>query len=401
VHNGYVSVTVHRSNAPVTIQLQDGRGRLAASAYYRGLRCGVHRFAVPRPEAAAASGVFVLSVTNGDTRWTQQILSCGGRHGQAGSAPRPAVIARSSAPPVDYVDTLLLSASQKLNKRVGICMSYVNMDTVVLIDESLDLTSGTFPRIDGSTSAHPLRVIMACNLLGTSYSWGQWFDGTIRADAYSSTRPALADSIDTMCVNSGTHGAYVSLIEDSSDIVVVARRPSDDELALADSFDVMLDVRAVALDAFVFILNNRNPVSTLTLDEIRGIYTGQITNWSQVGGNDWAISPYQRNENSGSQELLYSMVMVDTPIMSAPDLVLPGMMGPINQLSADSAGIAYTVYFFKEFMAPSEFITMCGIDGIPPTYETISARSYPLWNEVYVVIREDTPVSHNAYRMRE
>jgi phosphate transport system substrate-binding protein len=177
--------------------------------------------------------------------------------------------------------------------------------------------------------------------------------------------------------------------------------PSQDELELADSLGVVLDPQPVAFDAFVFILNVANPVDTLTLQNVKDIYTGSLTNWSSAGGRDEEIHPYQRDPNSGSQELMLTMVMSDLEMIDAPDMVLLGMMGPINRLPTDSLGIAYTVYFFKKFMAPNDKIKMCAIDGIMPDYETIQAKQYPLWNQVYVGIRADQDPKSAPYHMRE
>ena len=61
--------------------------------------------------------------------------------------------------------------------------------------------------------------------------------------------------------HSGTHGSYVNLIEGDTDFILVARPPSEDEQHLAQAKGVVLDMHAVALDAFVFLVNAENPVS--------------------------------------------------------------------------------------------------------------------------------------------
>ena len=62
-------------------------------------------------------------------------------------------------------------------------------------------------------------------------------------------------------------------------------------------------------DALVFIVNPENPVKNLTSDQVRKIYTGEISNWKEVGGMDHAITPYIRNADSGSQEKMETLVM--------------------------------------------------------------------------------------------
>ena len=151
----------------------------------------------------------------------------------------------------------------------------------------------------------------------------------------------------------------------------------------------------------MFILNVQNPVDNLTTEQIRKIYTGEITHWDHFGGPDVEIHPYQRNPNSGSQELMISLVMKDLAMIDAPEMTLEGMMGPINVISDDVDGIGYSVYFFEEFMAPNEKLKLSAVDGILPNSESIQSRQYPYTTEVFAVIRSDLDQDSKAYRMLE
>jgi phosphate transport system substrate-binding protein len=170
----------------------------------------------------------------------------------------------------------------------------------------------------------------------------------------------------------------------------------------------VLDVQPVALDAFVFLLNAGNPVDDLPLETIRKTYTGEITHWSELGAGvgqlfDAAeeIRTYQRNPNSGSQELMEKLVMRGTPMMPAPDLLLDSMSGPINALSTDSLGIGYSVYFYAVYILPSEDVKLIGVDGVVPTSDTIADRSYPLATEVYAVIPGGLSRDHTVVQLRD
>lgn len=266
----------------------------------------------------------------------------------------------------------------------------------------LDFTTRDYPRVDGSTSAHPLNVSIACRLLDVPCEWGWGYDGTRRPfpSAEDPSDEETAAFIRDSIVHRGTHDAYVNLIEKRVDLILVARLPSPDELALAEDRGVGLESRPIALDAFVFILNRHNPVGDLTIEQIRGIYSGRITNWSQVGGPDEEIQPYQRNANSGSQELMRTLVMKDLEMVDAPELLLlASMMGPFNALSSDVDGIGYSVYFYKEFMAPGEEIKLCAVEGVLPNAGTIASREYPFTTEVYAVIRDNLYEGSNAYQL--
>ncbi|WP_269689150.1 PstS family phosphate ABC transporter substrate-binding protein, partial [Klebsiella pneumoniae] len=74
----------------------------------------------------------------------------------------------------------------------------------------------------------------------------------------------------------------------------------------------------VVAEAFVFLTHASNPVDNLTMKQIQDIYTGKITNWNQVGGEDLEIIAYQRPVNSGSQTGFLELVMKGLTPMVAP-----------------------------------------------------------------------------------
>jgi phosphate transport system substrate-binding protein len=254
------------------------------------------------------------------------------------------------------------------------------------------------PVVDGSTSTSPMRALLLCGLLEIPCGW--------REDAFSPERwvaPVDPDSpearlIEEHAVTSGTHGSYESLVAGNADVIIVARAPSDEESAAAAAAGVELDVRPVALDAFVFLVNGGNPVKGLTLEEIRGIYSGGITDWSEVGGPSLPIQPYQRDPTSGSQELMLRLVMGGLPMVEAPDwLMLYAMTGPFNALAWDVSGIGYSVYYYAEHMQPDSDVEMIAVDGARPTPETIARGVYPLVAEVYAVARAGETGSARAF----
>ncbi len=199
----------------------------------------------------------------------------------------------------------------------------------------------------------------------------------------------------------GTHSAYLYLIDNEADLILVARSPSLEELELAQLSGVEFDIQPVALDAFVFIVNENNPLNGLSLDEIQRIYTGELTNWDQVGGTPGEIHPYQRDEQSGSQQLMLSLVMKNLPMIDAPSLVLMKMIAPFYAISEDPLGIGYSVYYYEENMAPAEKIKLLAVNGIKPEYDSIKSRTYPFTTEVYTVIRVDSPPTSIAMRLRD
>ena len=251
-----------------------------------------------------------------------------------------------------------------------------------------------YPRVDGSTSAYPLQITLACQILEVPCIWmeGDLFGTTRRIipDPEFDGSSAQVEKIYNIW-HSGTHGSYMNLIEGNADIIIVARPPSEDELQAAEQSDLHLEFKPIALDAFVFVVNEANPVDDITLDNIQNIYTGEITHWLKLGGSLGEIHTYQRNRNSGSQELMESLVMRGEPMVESPDMILESMMGPIHAISDDPLGIGYSVYFYAAFIFPHERVKMIAVDGVRPTFNNIADRSYPLTTEVYAVIRGDAP----------
>ena len=91
----------------------------------------------------------------------------------------------------------------------------------------------------------------------------------------------------------GTIEAYERLITGQTDMIFAAA-PSQDQLDRAAEQGVELRLTPIGKEAFVFFVNSRNPVTDLTVEEIQGIYSGEITNWSEVGGRRESIRPFQR-----------------------------------------------------------------------------------------------------------
>lgn len=215
---------------------------------------------------------------------------------------------------------------------------------------SLDgITVNNFPVIDGSDSTTPLRYILMCHTMGFTYTWQRspfvQFDGpkTILPDytCTDSERQHLGDCMK----ESNTHGSFVNLIDNSVELILTARTLSRDEKVYAESRNVTLIEKPIAIDALTFMVHPDNPVNNLTTKQIQGIYTGEIKNWKEVGGKDAPIVAYVRNRNSGSQEKFESMVMNGLQIADFPELQIGNDAGALL-----STGKGEKRYFFHSVL---------------------------------------------------
>jgi phosphate transport system substrate-binding protein len=321
------------------------------------------------------------------------------------------------------------------------------------------MTVEQYPHTDGSTSAHPLTVLTACKLTGTACEWRHiFFSGqrrlvpvapakeakkqpdpetsdqlqrlSAKADAltlklvrgeatdeevenYKETlneirslemklpRADVHEEISKRTGASGTHGAYVRLINGEADLILECRPPSEDERKLMAEKGVELELTPVALDGFVFLLNRENPVTSLSREQIHSIYTGRITNWKAVGGPDAEIHAYQRNRNSGSQETMERVVMQGAEMIEPRTMVAMTMAGPFNALERDVHGIGFTFYYYHRFMQPDPEVKFVAVHEVMPGPELFAEGRYAFTTQVFAVTRKGLAADSPAAKVRD
>ena len=277
------------------------------------------------------------------------------------------------------------------------------------LNPELNITTSNFPVLDGSESTSPLRLILMCKLLGYDYEWQYSPFIQRQEDApryvepnYTCDEETRRDLLLNRLLNNNTHGAFVNLIDDKVDIIITARSISRDEKAYAEEQGVTLLEQPIARDALTFMVNAKNPVSNLSIDQIHAIYMGNVQNWSEVGGLDCVMKPYVRNRNSGSQEKFETMVMDGLTIADFPEMQIgTTMMSPYYQLEDDTAGIAFTPFYYYKVMVDSKKVRAVGVDGVEMTKENVMNGTYPYTSKVYTAVRSDIDKSSVAYRLFE
>jgi phosphate transport system substrate-binding protein len=187
--------------------------------------------------------------------------------------------------------------------------------------------------------------------------------------------------------------AFERLISGDVDIYFGAE-PSKEQQAMAKRAGKELVMTPIGKEAFVFFVNPKNKVDSLTVEEIQGIYSGQITNWSDLGGNRDRIVPFQRPKNSGSQTLL-EKIMGETAIMTPLKEEVPAGMGGIMEEVADyrnyKNAIGFSFRFFATGMNPNPEIKLLAINGVEPNPENISSGQYPFTANLYAITVKDNP----------
>ena len=277
------------------------------------------------------------------------------------------------------------------------------------LNPELNITTSNFPVLDGSESTSPLRLILMCKLLGYDYEWQYSPFIQRQEDApryvepnYTCDEETRRDLLLNRLLNNNTHGAFVNLIDDKVDIIITARSISRDEKVYAEEQGVTLLEQPIARDALTFMVNAKNPVSNLSIDQIHDIYMGNVQNWSEVGGLDCVMKPYVRNRNSGSQEKFETMVMDGLTIADFPEMQIgTTMMSPYYQLEDDTAGIAFSPFYYYKVMVDSKKVRAVGVDGVEMTKENVMNGTYPYTSKVYTAVRSDIDKSSVAYKLFE
>lgn len=184
-----------------------------------------------------------------------------------------------------------------------------------------------------------------------------------------------------------TPDAYQRLIEGKTDIIFVAA-PSEQQIEAAKAAGKTLKMTPIGKEAFVFFVNQNNPIDNLSTEQIIQIYSGSLKNWRDVGGRDETIRAFQRNENSGSQTTMQK-IMGTTPLMKPPHEDRIGNMGGIVNQVADYRNypnaLGFSFRYYTQTMLANKQIKLLNINGIAPTRANIADNRYPYTREFYAV----------------
>ena len=203
--------------------------------------------------------------------------------------------------------------------------------------------------------------------------------------------PETTELYDGVFEYNNTPGGYALLAEKRIDLFLGVY-PSEEQKAYAEEQDTTFVYTPVGTEAFVFFVHKDNPIDNLTTEQIKGIYSGEITNWKQVGGKNEEIAAFQRNEGSGSQSMLQRF-MGDTPIMEAPtelrNDLMSGIIEQVSNYRSKSNSIGFSFRYYVEGIIQNPDIKVLSVDGVAPTAENIRNGSYPIVTPMYAVTYEE------------
>ena len=193
-------------------------------------------------------------------------------------------------------------------------------------------------------------------------------------EAYMKTRPGVHISLS----GGGSGEGIKALIDKTAAIAMSSREIKAKESDLAKSRGVKPVAHVVAYDAIVPVVNPKNPVSSLTVDQLSQIYQGKITNWKEVGGQDLAIVVISRDSSSGTFETWGHLVLHGAKV--TPRAQLQASNGAIvqavskNRYAIGYIGMGYINKSVKPLM----------VNGIQATAETALSGKYPISRPLYM-----------------
>ena len=227
--------------------------------------------------------------------------------------------------------------------------------------------SGSLPILDGATALYPVYAAFAQAV----YDSGAFTDDRV------------------ICTN--TRSAYEGIINGERDIIFVAAA-SENQRAAAREAGAELVFTPIGREAFVFLTGKDNPVTNITIQQIRNIYSGKTAHWNTLGWRDGGkIIAFQRPDGSGSQTGL-QMYMGGLPVQAPqplPDNSLIGTNSLMRQVSVKWQGVqpalGYSYRYYATAMFANPDAKLLSVDGIPPTTENIQNGAYPFIGDFYAV----------------
>ncbi len=236
------------------------------------------------------------------------------------------------------------------------------------VNASLKLTDD-LPVLDGAAALVPVYASIIDNVYPkgcVTYEGGTFSDDNYYGENFAA---------DSAMQYKNTVRGYKAIVDGETDILFCAA-PSEEQKKYAADAGVELIYVPVGLEAFVFFVGAQNPVDELTVDQVRDIYAGEITNWRDVGGADRIINPVSRLKGSGSQSAMDAF-MGDRKI------------GRKSPLSVTGASIGFSFRYYMDGMVANDSVKMLSLNGVYPSAENIKSRAYPIVAQFYAIYRAD------------
>src|ERR1051325_4286347 len=188
----------------------------------------------------------------------------------------------------------------------------------------------------------------------------------------------------------GSGTGIAALVNKTVDIANASRKIKDEETAQAKANGVDPVEHIIARDAIAVIVNPENPVKELTLQQISDIYSGKISNWKEVGGDDRPIVRLSRETNSGTHVYFLETVLrlgskEDKTLFSTDTLLLPSSEGIIAEVRQNPNAIGYDgLGYVPKDLKMIAIAKEAGGAYVLPSIATVNDKTYPIARDLYM-----------------
>jgi phosphate transport system substrate-binding protein len=184
----------------------------------------------------------------------------------------------------------------------------------------------------------------------------------------------------------GSGTGIAALINGTTDVANSSRSIKADEVdKVRQRYNVLPVETSVAKDGVALYVNEANGVSQLTIDQLKGIYQGDITSWKQVGGSDAPIVIYSRENSSGTYVFFKEHVLKGDDFAASAQ-TLPGTAAVVNAVSKEKNGIGYGGAAYAKGIKELKVVGKDG-QGYAPSAENVKSGKYPLARDLFVYTR--------------
>lgn len=219
------------------------------------------------------------------------------------------------------------------------------------------------------------------------------------AEAYQKDHP----EVELAVTGGGSGTGIAALINNSVDIANASRRIKPEEIAEAKSKGVTPVEFIAARDAIGIIVHPSNPVSELTLKQLSDIYSGKITNWKELGGEDRPIVRLSRESNSGTHVYFLEEVVrlgdkENKTLFSANTLLLPSSEVIVNEVRQNPNAIGYDgLGYIPDDLKIIAVAENPGDPYVLPSIATVNDKSYPIARDLYIYTPGEPTGAVKAY----
>jgi phosphate transport system substrate-binding protein len=185
----------------------------------------------------------------------------------------------------------------------------------------------------------------------------------------------------------GSGTGIAALINGTTDVCMASRPMKEDERRkLRDRFQTMGNQIAVAKDGLSIYLHESNPIRELSLAQLRSLYTGEVTNWKELGGPDVPVTLYSRENNSGTYVYFKDNVLLGRDY-SPRCQTLPGTAAVVNAVARDRNGIGYGGAAYGRGVREAAVRRDARSPAVLPSAATVKDGSYPITRDLYLYTR--------------